>query len=107
MESRLNEHKDVCSQGQLEKSTIAEHAWRHDHRIEWDDAAVMDRASRNKELLVNEALHNQTVAGKDSLSRDGGVELHDCWVATVRKCEQLWQHCQRSKHVTPACSDAL
>ena len=51
MESRLKEHKDACSRGQLEKSAIAEHAWRHDHRIEWDDAAVIDRASRNKELL--------------------------------------------------------
>ena len=34
MESRLKEHKDACSRGQLEKSAIAEHAWRHDHCIE-------------------------------------------------------------------------
>ena len=42
MESRLKDHKDVCSRGQLEKSAIAEHVWRHDHRIEWDDTAVIE-----------------------------------------------------------------
>ena len=57
MESRLKEHNDVCSRGQLEKSATAEHAWRHNHHIEWDDAAVIDRASRHEELLVKEALH--------------------------------------------------
>ena len=69
----------------MEKSAIAEHVWRHDHRIEWDDAAVIDLAtcSRHKELLVKEVLHIRTAAGKDSLNRDGGVELHVCWVATV------------------------
>ena len=51
MDSRLKEHKYAFSRGQLEKSAIAEHTWRHDHHIEWDDAAVIDRPSRNKELL--------------------------------------------------------
>ena len=107
MESRLKEHREACSRGQLERSGIAEHAWRHDHCIEWDDATVMDRASRHKELLVKEALHIWTAVGKDSLNRDGGVELHVCLVATVRKFEQLWQLCQYSKHVTPASSNAF
>ena len=107
MESRLKEYKDACSRGQLEKSAVAEHVWRHDQRIEWNDAAVMDRASRHKELLVKEALHIRMAVGKDSLNRDGGVELHDCWVATVRRCERLWQHCQRSEHETPTSSDVL
>ena len=69
------------------------------------DAGVIDRASRHKELLVKEALYIHTAAGKISLSRDGGVELHDCWVATVRRSERLWQHDQCSEHVTPASSD--
>ena len=105
MGSRLKEHKDACSQGQWQKSAIAEHAWRHDHCIEWDDAAVIDRASRHKEFLVKEALHIQTAAGKNSLNRDGGVKLHDWWIATVKRCERLWQHDQCSEHVTPASSN--
>ena len=91
----------------MEKSAIAEHASRHDHRIEWDDAAAIDRASRHKELFVKEALHIQTAVGKDSLNRDGGVEFHDCWVATVRRCERLWQDSQCSEHMTIASSNVL
>ena len=83
LELRLKEHKDACSRGQLEKSAITELAWRQDHCIEWDDAAVMDRASRHKELLVKEVLRIRAAAEKESLNRDGGVELHDCWIATV------------------------
>ena len=105
--SRLKEHKDAYSRGQLEKSAIDEHAWRHNHRIEWDDAAVIDRGSRHKELLVKEALNSRTAVIKDSLNRDGEVELHDCWVANVRRCERPWQHCQHSEHKTPASSDVL
>ena len=83
----MKEHKDARSQGQWEKSAIAEHAWRHNHRIEWDDAAVIDGASRHKEVLVKEALQIRTAVRKNSLNKDRGVELHDCWVATVRRCE--------------------
>ena len=53
----MKEHKDACDRGQLEKSAIAEHAWKHDHPIEWNDTQVLDQASGHKELLVKEALH--------------------------------------------------
>ena len=48
LESRIKEHRDASSNGQLEKSTIAEHAWKHDQPIEWNDTQVLDRASRHR-----------------------------------------------------------
>ena len=45
-------------------------------------------------------LHIQVASGKESFNNDGGVELHDCWIATLRRCEHLWQYCQCSEHVT-------
>ena len=92
LESRLKEHKDVCSQGQLEKSAIAEHAWRHNHRIDWSNTGVIAQVSKHKELLKKETLHIRVTTGKGSLNRDRGVELHDCWMAALR-CEQLGQDC--------------
>ena len=56
---------------------------------------------------VSTRLHWSSSGQCVALNRDEGVELHDCWVATVRRCERLWQHCQRSEHVTPASSDAF
>ena len=69
-------------------SAIAEHAWKHDHPIEWNDTQVLDRASRHKKLLVKEALHIRMMTEEGSLNRDGEVELHDCWGAVVRKSER-------------------
>ena len=92
LESRIKEHKDACNRGQLEKSAIAEHAWRHDHPIMWQNTQVLDRASRHKELLVKEALHIQMAAKNGSLNRDGGVEVHDCWVSAIRRYEQGSQY---------------
>ena len=80
---------------------------RHQHPLTWDDTAETDRASRHKELLVKEALHIRTPTRNDSLNGDGGVELHDCWVATLRRSERLWQHCQCSENKTPSSSDVL
>ena len=33
LKSRMKEHKDAYNQGQVEKSMIAEHAWRHDRSV--------------------------------------------------------------------------
>ena len=57
LESRMKEHRDACVRRQLEKLALAEHAWKHDHPIEWIGTQVLDRASGHKELLVKEALH--------------------------------------------------
>ena len=70
LELRLQEHKEARNQGQLEKSAIVDHAWRHDQRIEWDNTAVIDWATRHKEFLVKEALHIRAVAGREILNRN-------------------------------------
>ena len=70
LESRLKEHKDACNRGLLEKSAIAEHAWRYSHLIEWSDTQVVDWASTNKELLVKEALHIRVMDKECCFNRD-------------------------------------
>ena len=90
LESRLKEHKDACNGGQLEKSAIADYAWRHNHHIEWSNLAVIDQASRYKELLVKEALHIWAASGREIINRNKGVKLCDCWMAAVRRCGRLF-----------------
>ena len=88
----MKEHKDACNRGQLEKSAIAEHAWRHDHPIEWHDTQGLHQDSIHKELLVKETLHIWMAAKNGSLNRNGGMELHDCWVSAIRRHEQWSQY---------------
>ena len=88
LETRLKEHKDACSKGQTEKSAIAEHAWKHDHAIKWDNTLVLDHARRHQELLLlKEALHIHTMAKNRNFNRDQGIEFHKCWMATISNCK--------------------
>ena len=87
LETRLKKHKDACSRGLFERSTVAEYALKEDHPIKWDEVSVVDHAMRHGELLLKEALHIQMAAKNSTFNQDRGVELHDCWEATIRKCE--------------------
>ena len=61
----MKKHKNACSKGQTEKS---------------EKSAV---AERQRELLLKEALHIQIAAKGSHFNRDGGIELHECWAATI------------------------
>ena len=102
LETRLKEHKDACCKGYTEKSAVAEHAWKEQHPIKWRETTVLDHARRNRELLLKEALCIRTAAEGSHFNRDEGAELHECWLATIRKCEGRGQ---RSRPRTqPSCS---
>ena len=81
LETRIAEHKEACSRGELEKSAI-EHAWQNQHSIEWGGTRIMDRASGRMELILKEALHIGLL--QPGLNRDIGTELPGCWVSTIR-----------------------
>ena len=82
IETRIAEHKEACSRGELEKSAIAEHAWQNQHSIEWDGTRIVDRASGRMELVLKEALHIGLL--QPGLNRDIGTELPGCWVSIIR-----------------------
>ena len=84
LETRTKEHKDACRKGMTEKSALAEHAWENHHPIRWEETSVVDRARRQGELLLKEALHIQMTPAEDRFNRDGGVELPGCWIATLK-----------------------
>ena len=82
LETRVKEHRDACQRGALEKSALAEHAWKNHHPIKWEDVSVVGWARTAKELLVKEAIHIRL--NQPSLDRDGGLELPRCWIAALR-----------------------
>ena len=49
---------------------------------------LKSKGRRRTFYLVKEVLHIRMMTEDSSLNRDGGVELHDCWVAAVKKPEQ-------------------
>ena len=85
LETRIKEHKEACMNGFTDKSAIAEHAWDQDHPINWNEARVLDRATRATELIQKEALCIRTTPECNHLNQDEGYELPGCWIATVKK----------------------
>jgi len=49
------EHKVATRRGDLEKSSIAECAWNHHHKIDWDKIEVLDKVANIITLLIKEA----------------------------------------------------
>ena len=60
-DTRLKEHQDACQSGVLEKSAVAEHAWKDHHSIRWEEVTVVDR-TRPEKLPLKEAIHKFIVA---------------------------------------------
>ena len=57
LEARVKEHRDACQKGALEKSALAEHAWKSHHPIKWEEDSMVDQARTAKKLIVKEAIH--------------------------------------------------
>ena len=69
----------------MEKSAIAEHAWKEHHQILWEETKVIDQARRQKQLLIKEALNIHLVPEDERLNRDTGLEIPDCWRPLLKR----------------------
>ncbi len=68
----MKEHQDACKRGDEKVPAIAEHAWQQHHPIKWEEVRVVDRASKNRELKIKEALHIQMTPDNNKFNRDIG-----------------------------------
>ncbi len=65
----MKEHQDACKRGNEKVSAIAEHAWEQHHPIKWEEVRVVDKASKNRELKIKEALHIQMTPDNNKFNR--------------------------------------
>ena len=54
---RLDEHKRTVRKGEMELSSLAEHAWEEGHGVDWDKVAVLDHHHSLHEHLSFEVYH--------------------------------------------------
>ena len=57
---------------------MAEHAWENHHPINLEEISLLDRAKRQGELLLKEALHIQMTPAEEHFNRDRGLEILGC-----------------------------
>ena len=53
----ISKHKDTTRLGYTNTSALVEHAWQCHHHIDWENMKILDKAYREDELLIKEALH--------------------------------------------------
>ena len=60
LKTRVSEHRRAVEKMDFLGSTLAEHAWKHDHHIDWTSACILDVESHYRSRLSREAIHPQT-----------------------------------------------
>jgi hypothetical protein len=55
--ARLREHKQNHKEGLLEISKLAQHAFEEDHRVDWDEARILEIERNNRYRKYKESAH--------------------------------------------------
>ena len=75
LDTRLDEHREACRRGELEKSAIAEHVWRNQHVIKWNETSLLGKSSLRIHLMVKEALQITLSPATSRINRGQGIEI--------------------------------
>ena len=54
---RMKEHQKTVQKAKVEVSSLAEHAWKSDHRVDWEQITVLDYSTDWHKWLTLEACH--------------------------------------------------
>ena len=80
---RVKEHRRAVVKGDIQVSAIASHVWQEEHKINFDKARVIDRATGMTERRVKEALHIQMRKG-EVMNVDAGLTLSEQWKGVIK-----------------------
>ena len=73
--TRQKEHPDCCRKRQIEKSSVAKHAWEKDHRILWKDCTLVAPVRNYYSRKVRESIEIL----KHVIIQQEGKPLSDIW----------------------------
>ena len=48
LQTRINEHKRNTTNGEIDKSKIAEHSWEQKHRFQWDNESIISKEENSR-----------------------------------------------------------
>ena len=88
LHTRLQEHQKACWEGSIALSAVAEHAYQHQHPIQWEETSIVDHTRGHRELLLKEAIHIRSTHPQEHSNRDIGTDLPSCWLTVQKAREQ-------------------
>ena len=84
--TRYKEHFSAVKNGNVAKYEIAEHSWKYDHRIDWDNKTIIDRERFLIARKAKETIHS--LADKNHINSISYV-LPDIWLPILQ--QQNWR----------------
>ena len=80
--TRVKEHMTAVRNCDIDKYEIAEHSWKNDHVIDWDNKKIIDRESGWTARKVKETIHSFNKSNRiNSIS----YQLPEIWFPAIRK----------------------
>ena len=80
--TRYKEHFSAVKNGNVAKYEIAEHSWKYDHRIDWDNKTIIDRERFLIARKAKETIHS--LADKNHINSISYV-LPDIWLPILQQ----------------------
>ena len=106
LENEMVNHSDLKARqkGSTALSAVAEHAYQHQHPIQWEETSIVDQARGHRELLLKEAIHIHSTPPppppQERFNRDIGTDLPSCWLTVLKAHERRAPNRARSR---PSC----
>ena len=80
--TRAKEHFSAVKNGKVATYEIADHSWKHDHRIDWDNKEIIDREKYWTARKVKEAIHS---LADDNHINSISYKLPDIWLPNLQQ----------------------
>jgi hypothetical protein len=88
---RIREHRHNLKQSLLEKSKLSQHAYEECHRVEWDEARILEIESNSKHRKYKEFAH---MACSTNPISQPSLEISPIWIPLISKevdRSKIWQ----------------
>ena len=81
LKTRVNEHQRNTTNGEIDKSKIAEHSWEQKNRFQWDKASIISKEenSRIRKLKQSAFIHCT-----DHVISQPSIDISPIWLPIIR-----------------------
>jgi hypothetical protein len=91
---RLHEHRLNLKEGVLEKSKLAQHAYKEGHRVIWDEARILEIENRSRHRKYRQSI---SIVCLRNLISQTSLDISPIWILLVidevTKCKTEISNC--------------
>ena len=78
---KVNEHKRNTTNGERDKSKIAEHSWEQKHRFQWDKASIISKEENSRIRKLKESVF---IHCTDHVISQPSIDVSPIWLPIIK-----------------------